>query len=164
MNILVTRPVARTSSVYNLLVTDSTIRQYSVFNGPSISGMIDESGDYVRVNDVHFGQFGCALPDCLNELVGSEGASPIVEINWGFGGFEMNSMTPVSGTVRVLFASTEVVRNSFQLTRATPVPFGIPDYLPIGFFCAVVGIDRLKKWKNKKKESAKKDEQLKEEI
>ncbi len=38
--------------------------------------------------------------------------------------------------------------NSFVLTE---VPFGIPNYLPIGFLGVVVGMDRLKKWKNKKK-------------
>ena len=57
----------------------------------------------------------------------------------------------------------EISKESFTITRAQ-VPFGIPDYLPIGFFGAVLGMDRLKKWKNKKKEFAQKDGELKEET
>ncbi|MBC6419921.1 MAG: hypothetical protein GDA44_14745 [Prochloron sp. SP5CPC1] len=41
----------------------------------------------------------------------------------------------------------ENVTNSFELTE---VPFGIPNYLPIGFLGVVVGIDRLKKRKKTK--------------
>ena len=64
-------------------------------------------------------------------------------------------MMPLRPTVLqtvVGILTEEAAINSF---RVTAVPFGIPDYLPIGFFGAVLGVDRLKKWKNKKKESAK---------
>ncbi len=40
------------------------------------------------------------------------------------------------------------LQNSFKLTA---VPFGIPDYLPLGFLGLVVSMECLKKWKNQKK-------------
>ncbi len=45
-------------------------------------------------------------------------------------------------------SSQEALQNSFKLTA---VPFGIPDYLPIGFLGVVVGVDLLKKGRSKKK-------------
>ncbi len=164
----------QTIQLVRSIVEDTTSENKEILlpsNSEFLTGMVDDLGN-VSLTNIQLPGFGCPLKNCMLTTLGGEAAFPFVAINWNGGEIiTINNMgeiitsedidNPDLRTDVVVYPVTsenfqERILNSFQITEA---PFGIPDYLPIGFLGLVVGVDLLKKGRSKKKESAEKDEQ-----